>query len=461
MIAGLLANTLHWLRPSLDAADYVSLWTGQLAQHRGALLLPLFVIAIAWFWSLGHYTRRRPFWDELFQILRTLLLLGLLDAALQYIVKLPFSRFWYLGAWTSALVLLPMLRTITKKLLRRLDVWQRPVIVLGTGPNAVDAVEALYSEQLMGYEVEVFADHTQRSSSELGSIHAAGRDIPVVPFDPDPQQLRALGESTVIVALEQGQLNAIAPLIGRLHRACGDLQIVPALRGIPLFGTEVHYFFRHELLFLRLGNNLSRRGPRLIKRGFDVAVAAVLLLLCSPVFATMAVLIRKDRGPVFFAHQRVGERRKAFDCFKFRTMVPNAQAVLDHLLQMDPAAREEWQRDFKLKKDPRITPIGRFLRRYSLDELPQLWNVIRGEMSLVGPRPIVEGELVRYGDDVEYYLKTKPGMTGLWQISGRNDTGYADRVYLDAWYVKNWSLSMDVVILFKTINVVLRNDGAY
>jgi lipopolysaccharide/colanic/teichoic acid biosynthesis glycosyltransferase len=135
--------------------------------------------------------------------------------------------------------------------------------------------------------------------------------------------------------------------------------------------------------------------------------------------------------------------------------------VLEALLARDPQARSEWERDFKLKNDPRITQIGAFLRATSLDELPQLWNVLKGEMSLVGPRPIIEEELERYGDQVGYYLEAPPGMTGLWQISGRNDTGYEDRVALDSWYARNWSLWYDLVILMKTIKVVLARKGAY
>ena len=150
-----------------------------------------------------------------------------------------------------------------------------------------------------------------------------------------------------------------------------------------------------------------------------------------------------------------------FGCLKFRTMVPDADGVLRRLLEVDPRARAEWERDFKLKDDPRITPIGDFLRRTSLDELPQLWNVLKGEMSLVGPRPIIEEEVERYGDQVGYYLETRPGITGLWQISGRNSIGYDDRVALDSWYVRNWSIWYDLVILVKTIAVVLRGKGAY
>jgi undecaprenyl-phosphate galactose phosphotransferase len=150
-----------------------------------------------------------------------------------------------------------------------------------------------------------------------------------------------------------------------------------------------------------------------------------------------------------------------FPCYKFRTMHVDAEQQLRDLLASDPAARAEWEREFKLRNDPRITRIGHFLRRTSLDELPQLFNVIRGEMSLVGPRPIIQAELARYGDDVDYFLMVRPGMTGLWQVSGRNDVDYDTRVYLDTWYVKNWSLWYDIAILFKTVRVVFARKGAY
>lgn len=162
-----------------------------------------------------------------------------------------------------------------------------------------------------------------------------------------------------------------------------------------------------------------------------------------------------------FGHTRVGQHGQAFKCLKFRSMVVNADAVLKDLLDRDPSARMEWDLEFKLRDDIRITRIGRFLRRTSLDELPQLLNVVRGEMSLVGPRPIVEEELVRYGDDVRYYLMARPGMTGLWQVSGRNDTDYATRVSLDVSYVKSWSLRRDLGILIRTVKVVVTGSGAY
>jgi len=190
-------------------------------------------------------------------------------------------------------------------------------------------------------------------------------------------------------------------------------------------------------------------------------VSIVLLTLLFPFFVYLYFKITQDGGPLFYGHTRVGRNGVPFQCMKFRTMVVNSAEVLAELLARDPAARAEWEKDFKLKNDPRVNRFGSFLRRSSIDELPQLWNVLRGEMSLVGPRPVVQAELERYQDDVAYYLMSRPGMTGLWQVSGRNDVDYGTRVYFDAWYVKNWSLWTDLVILFKTVGVVLKRAGAY
>lgn len=189
--------------------------------------------------------------------------------------------------------------------------------------------------------------------------------------------------------------------------------------------------------------------------------ALLLLLALSPLMLLVIWLIwRRDGLPVFFAHYRVGRDGKLFRCLKFRTMARDAERMLAELLRNDPAARAEWQRDQKLTNDPRITPVGHFLRRTSLDELPQLFNVLRGEMSLVGPRPITVAELTRYGRVRWHYLSVRPGMTGLWQVSGRNNTSYEERVELDRDYVERHSLWLDLRILVKTINVVVARDGA-
>ena len=190
-------------------------------------------------------------------------------------------------------------------------------------------------------------------------------------------------------------------------------------------------------------------------------LALLLLLLLSPLLALVAFLIwQRDGAPIFFAHYRVGHDGKMFRCLKFRTMLRDAEPALAALLARSPEARAEWAHDQKLRHDPRVTPIGDFLRRTSLDELPQLFNVLRGEMSLVGPRPITVAELTRYGRTRWHYLSVRPGITGLWQVSGRNNTSYEERVAFDKLYVERRSAWFDAGILLKTVRVVLARDGA-
>lgn len=206
----------------------------------------------------------------------------------------------------------------------------------------------------------------------------------------------------------------------------------------------------------RSGSRLARLQLRL-----DQFTALLLLLLLAPLMAVIALLVwRRDGAPVLFGHYRIGQHGRPFRCLKFRSMYLDSEAMLRELLERDPAARAEWERDHKLSDDPRITPIGHFLRRTSLDELPQLFNVLRGEMSLVGPRPITLAELPRYGQVRWHYLSVRPGMTGLWQVSGRNDTTYDERVELDREFVEQHSLRLRLSILLRTLRVVIRGSGA-
>jgi lipopolysaccharide/colanic/teichoic acid biosynthesis glycosyltransferase len=208
--------------------------------------------------------------------------------------------------------------------------------------------------------------------------------------------------------------------------------------------------------------NHPDRGQGLLESLANRAVALLLLVLLAPIMALIAVLIwRMDGSPVSYSHYRVGLGGRVFRCLKFRSMRKDSDAVLRALLAVDARARSEWERDRKLSRDPRITPVGRFLRRTSLDELPQLLNVLAGDMNLVGPRPITLAELPRYGQARWHYLSVLPGMTGLWQVSGRNRLSYEDRVSLDRRYVDTRSWHMDLQILVRTVKVVVGREGAY
>lgn len=199
-----------------------------------------------------------------------------------------------------------------------------------------------------------------------------------------------------------------------------------------------------------------------LKLAFDRAAAALGLVLLLPLLAIIAALIYlRDPGPVLFAHERIGRNGKRFRCYKFRTMKMDGDAVLERHLASDPQAACEWKATRKLRRDPRVTALGDALRRSSIDELPQLINILRGEMSIVGPRPIVEEEVHHYGQAIEDYLSVRPGLTGLWQISGRSDIGYIDRVRLDQTYVRTRSFPGDLRIILRTVGVVLTQRGSY
>lgn len=200
---------------------------------------------------------------------------------------------------------------------------------------------------------------------------------------------------------------------------------------------------------------------RAVKRLVDICGALVLALLFSPLIVGIFVATHRSGNSAIFRHKRVGRNGEIFECLKFRTMVPNAEQVLRDLLAKNPQLREEWNRDHKLKDDPRVTRLGKFLRSTSLDELPQIWNVLKGDMSLVGPRPVTREELLRYGRNMLLYMMVKPGITGLWQVSGRSDTDYRRRVAIDVCYVRNQSLLLDLWILLKTTRVVIGRHGAY
>ncbi len=210
----------------------------------------------------------------------------------------------------------------------------------------------------------------------------------------------------------------------------------------------------------------TRMRPHVVgkasKRAVDIVMAATALVLLSPLLLIVALIVKlSDRGPIFYSHTRIGYSGATFGCLKFRTMKTDAAAQLAELLRTNPAARTEWEATRKLKNDPRITSVGEILRKSSLDELPQLINILRGEMSIVGPRPVTAEELARYGEDVESYMAARPGLTGQWQTSGRNDVSYEYRVALDVQYVREWSLTGDFIIIAKTVPALFSQRGCY
>lgn len=418
--------------------------------------LGLALCSVGWFWvRLRHYTYRKTFWAELGEILRTIAICALIHLIIMALLKLQISRTAWLLTWAITLGIVPIGRFGLKRLLARLNLWHKPCVIIGTGPNALDAYDALSHERSLGFDFRYFYSVENEPTSQIRGIPVL-HDEAALWAHTDPE------DTHYFIAVEdQREAQRDYWIRQTTVHHCRAVSVIPTTRGLPLNSIDASFIFSHDVLILRIHENLRKRSARIIKRSVDIVVSTALLVLLSPLFAYLMIHIGRDGGQAIYGHERIGRDGRKFKCLKFRSMVTDSKEVLAQILASDPIARAEWEADFKLRNDPRITPIGRFLRRTSLDELPQLWNVLRGEMSLVGPRPIIEAELPRYQGNADYYLMAKPGMTGLWQISGRNDVDYDTRVYFDAWYVKNWSLWHDIAILFRTVNVVLGRTGAY
>jgi undecaprenyl-phosphate galactose phosphotransferase len=360
------------------------------------------------------------------------------------------------------LLIFPLLRFIGKRLLFKAGIWKDNVIIIGAGKAGIDTAGGIRSEPHLGYNVIGFLDD---DPSKIGTDIPVGDTVYRV-FGKTrnfSKFVTMLDISTIIIAIPSLPIERLTELTNTIQKLTKNILLIPDLKGIALTNTELHHLFYQQIFLLKINNNLKSPSNRFIKRTFDLTVSVLFLPLLLPLIGILGLLIRLDSpGPVFYLHRRVGRAGTMFGVYKFRSMYRDSRERLDKILSSDSAARQQWEASFKLKDDPRVTRMGRFLRKTSLDELPQIINVLKGEMSLVGPRPVLEEEISRYYKEfADYYHMVRPGITGLWQVSGRSDLGYDIRVRLDTWYVLNWSVWLDILMLLKTIRVVAKREGAY
>ena len=363
----------------------------------------------------------------------------------------------YAGLFCILVLLLIFLaRYVLRTILKRGHFFYEPVILIGAGRTAEHVLRFFHGDLGYRYDVTgIIDDHpiSERISQRF-LLYGKMKDAEAI--------VRDSGIQNVIITAPGLKKEALQDLIQKIQPYVRNIAFVPDLIGTPMAGIETQTLFSEEILMLTMKNNLARRWNRVIKRIFDLVCTILGSILLSPLLLGLTLLVAvTNRGHVIFAHQRVGRNGRLFPCYKFQTMIPNAQEALKKYLAENPEARKEWEANFKLEHDPRVTKLGAFLRKTSLDELPQLWNVIKGDMSLVGPRPIVTKEIERYGDYFREYSMVLPGITGMWQASGRSDVTYEERVAMDTWYVRNWSIWVDLMYLFKTITVVFSRKGAY
>lgn len=423
-----------------------------------AALCVLFVVIR---YVAGDYSRRQLFWDSTRQTTTALLIAAIPDFFFVMLSGGVDSKAAFVESWVFLLVAIPMGRQLARVLMDQLGIWRTPTALVGAGPRSEIIFTALANSISLGFDVRWLVLHGSETAvppgiSELDRIYA-------VDAGNITHRMVAAGCDQAVVAAEDIQTAEFTDIVQRLMEANIEVAIIPTLQRLPVVGLSTSHFLGRDILLLQVRNNLKRLPHRLLKRTFDFVGALTLLILLSPFFALISFAIwLADRGPVTYSQQRVGRHGNEFRCLKFRTMACDAELRLLRWRDENPALYKEYMKTFKLRDDPRVTAPGRWLRRTSLDELPQLINVLRGEMSLVGPRPVLEQELRdHYGPAAQLYVRVRPGMTGLWQISGRSNTSYAERVVYDEWYILNWSLWYDIVILIQTIWIVLVRKGAF
>ena len=368
--------------------------------------------------------------------------------------SLPLPRSVLLLLVGLSTVLLPLGRALSKRLLHRLTLWGRPVVILGAGQSGRRVAESLRRTPLTGLQpLALFDDDPAKRGKRIGELRVRGSLQEADIF------AEHHGVGHAIIAIPSLSPGALTKLIDTKGKSFRQVQFVPELIDLPI--EEVSARNLGGMLALEIRNGLYLRRNRLFKRVIDLLGATIGGLMIAPLLLLLYLWVRFDsRGPGFYWSERIGEGGRHFRCLKFRTMFVGAEGELEALLSERPGLRTEWEANHKLHHDPRITRVGQFLRETSLDELPRLWNVLKGEMSLVGPRPIVEAEIEKYDQVFGSYQVVQPGMPGYWQVSGRSDTSYTHRTDLDSFYVRNWSLWFDIIILVKTLPAVLQRRGA-
>lgn len=344
-------------------------------------------------------------------------------------------------------------RSLAKRLLLSLDSWGRPTVIVGAGKLADSVISALKKDPTTGYiPVAVFTNDRRKLGQSLNGVPIVGEIMGAEPYS------KANKIRHAIVAIDEADQPWVSSQL--TEKVFRTIQYVPLLPYLPVLGVSAGSL--NNILTLQVNNELLSPTRQATKRLIDLLGSVFGGIVFMPLLALLAALIMIDsKGNPFFGHTRVGRNGRHFRAWKFRSMVPDAESRLHEYLERHPELRSEWEETQKLQFDPRVTRVGRILRKYSLDELPQLWNVLIGEMSLVGPRPIVDAEIAKYGDAYSLYEAVRPGMTGYWQVSGRSDTDYANRVELDSFYVRNWSVWLDITIILRTFKVVINGDGAY
>lgn len=404
------------------------------------------------------YFRSMPYWEVVKKVFLAVIYSEFLAVMLLYLggIGETVSRVFVILIGLCAFITICVGRYWLKKCLKNMKIFQSPVIFIGAGKTAELVIRFFDHDTGYGYKIIGFIDDHPTSAVLMSQYKV------LCTLERAEKFIRRSGVQHVIFTIPGLEKDRFLSLMSRIQPYVKHISYVPDLIGAPVGNITIEKLFDTNILMLKMVNNLQKWQNRVFKRLFDIVVCVSCLFLIIPVFAIISICIcLTSKGGPIYSHMRVGKQGQLFPCFKFRTMVENSDQILEDYLAQNEFARLEWGESFKLKNDPRITNIGKFLRKTSLDELPQIINVILGQMSLVGPRPIVAAEEKYYGIYIKDYYLVPPGITGVWQVNGRSNTTYQERVMMDTWYVRNWSVWIDLIYLFKTVKAVACGKGAY
>ena len=409
----------------------------------------------------GLYVKRLPFWEESREIFVANLLGFLIILALIALMKFShISRFFVLIWCLVNILIVPIVRYWGKRLAILLGLYRDNLLIIGVNDISLRAAKMILKESTMGYRLAGFLDNDYGCKY----VEIYDKAFRVAKGISGFQRIASvLGVNTIMIALPDILEEQVVDLVNKIHMSSHKILFVPGIKGVALLNAEIIPPFMDSLLLVHLKNNLMYLRSKLFKRFIDILLSFIAIIVLAPIYLIIGISVKlTSEGPIIYKQKRLGHKGRVFYVYKFRTMYADAERILQNLLNSSESMKKEWENTHKLAKDPRITPLGKFLRRTSLDELPQFFNVLKGDMSLVGPRPVTQDEINRhYKEDADYYFMVRPGITGLWQVSGRSDTDYKFRVETDVWYVLNWSPWLDLMILAKTVWVVLRGKGAY
>lgn len=406
------------------------------------------------------YVKRYSFWEETRRLLKALSLAFILMVIVAVIPRTfpQFSRMSMIIAWLASFFLFPLFRLAIKKILRKTGLWKKSVLILGTNLMAQRVAKEIVKNDTLCYEVAGFLSEYPgtQGPSTLEGIRVIGTLDQL-----SPELCQSLEVKDIFIALSDFPQQELIRIAKMCEGMAETIKIVPDISSLYTLGVELENV--GDIISVSVTRNLAKPLNILVKHTYDLILATLAILLLMPVFLIMALAIRIDSpGSIFYKQPRRGKKNKMFTIYKFRSMFIDNERRLSLYFQTHPEAQQEWFRFRKLKgDDPRVTRVGRFIRTRSLDELPQLLNVIKGDMSLVGPRPYLCAETDRLGRMSPFILSVRPGITGLWQIRGRNILSFEDRVFLDDFYIRNWSLWLDIIILLKTIKVFFKHEGAF